>query len=70
MTPEQIEATLRISAPRVHVERAIRTIKTFQILDFIPRKMTSFASKIFQVCGALTNFRNPLIREVGEKMLT
>ena len=31
MTPEQIEATLSIAAPRVHVERAIRTIKTMRV---------------------------------------
>jgi len=67
-TPQQIEETLTIAQPRVHVERAIRVIKTFQILDFIPGKCLQFATKIFQVCGALSNFKKPLIREVGDHM--
>lgn len=68
MTPQQIESTIVIASARVHVERAIRVIKTFQILDFIPGKCLPFASKVFQVCGALANFKYPIIREVADKM--
>jgi len=64
-TPNQVIRTLTISKARVHVERrAIRRIKGYLILEFIPPKLVPYASKIFQVCGASTNFQFPLIKEV------
>ncbi|KAL5245954.1 hypothetical protein ACI65C_013362 [Semiaphis heraclei] len=55
---------MEIEKARVHVERAINRIKGFCILEFIPPKLLPYASKIFQVCGALSNFQYPLIKEV------
>lgn len=56
--------TLTIAKARVHVEHAINRIKGYSILEFIPPKLVPYASIIFQVCGALSNFKYPLIKEV------
>jgi len=62
-TPEQIEKGYGIAQARVHVERAIQRIKLFHILDYIPQYYLHVASKCFQVCAALTNFRRALIKD-------
>lgn len=56
--------TLTIARARVHVERAINRIKGYSILEFIPPKLLPYSLIIFQVCGALSNFQYPLIKEV------
>lgn len=63
-TPNQVLKTFTIAKARVHVERAINRIKGYSILEFIPPKLIPYSSKIFQICGALTNFQYPLIKEV------
>jgi len=65
-TPEQIKETERIAKARIHVERAIRRMKCFKILDKIPQSLIKNASTIFKVVGALTNLQNPLIKEVED----
>lgn len=67
-TPEQIRQTEVIARARIHVERAIRRIKCYKILSFIPQSLVVHAQKVFQVVGALTNLQYPLIREVEEYM--
>jgi len=62
-TPEQVVKTISVARSRIHVERAIQRVKLFQILNFIPQFLTPFASEIFRVCAALTNFRNPLFSD-------
>jgi len=63
-TPNQVMKTLIIVRARVHVERAINRIKGYSILEFITPKLVPYVSIIFQVCGALSNFQYPLIKEV------
>jgi len=65
-TPEEVEETTNIAKSRIHVERAIQRIKLYKILDFIPQNVVTYASEIFQVCAALTNFRKPLIQDSFE----
>lgn len=69
LTVPQVNSTLSIAQARIHVERAIERLKRYKILDFIPGHYVFFSSKIFQVCGALTNFMNPLIKEVSKNMM-
>ena len=45
------------------MERAIQRIKEFEILDFLLHQYRSRACQIFQVCAALTNLQNPLLKE-------
>ena len=63
-TPSEVIETRNIARARIHVERAIRRIKVFGIIKCIPKIYFKFVNVIFQVCAALTNFENPLIREV------
>ncbi|KAJ8937031.1 hypothetical protein NQ314_012114 [Rhamnusium bicolor] len=65
-TPEQVYRTETIARARIHVERAIRRMKCYKILDFIPYSLQSHASCVVQVIGALTNLQPPLIREVAQ----
>ena len=58
--------TRRIAAVRVHVERAIRRIKTFRILKTVfPISMSADLNKIWIVCAYLTNLLPPLIALKG-----
>ena len=51
-----------IAEARIHVERAIRRIKTFHILDNEVRlSMAHLADQIFTVCAYLINFQSPII---------
>lgn len=63
-TPREIEETKNIARARIHVERAIRRLKYFGILNYIPKYLYGHSSKIFQLCGSLCNLQNPLIKEV------
>ncbi|KAE8737943.1 hypothetical protein FOCC_FOCC016587 [Frankliniella occidentalis] len=67
-TEQQVILSKKISAARVHVERAIERIKHYKILDFVPSTLVPNSSKVFQVCCALTNLMNPLLKEVSEPM--
>lgn len=65
-TESQVYETQRIAKARIHVERAIRRIKCYNILQQVPPYYMSQISIIFQVCAALTNFQYPPIKEVQE----
>ena len=65
-TERQVYETQQIAKARIHVERAIRRVKCFNILQQVPQYYTSQISVIFQVCASLTNFQYPLIKEVEE----
>ncbi|KAK5648114.1 hypothetical protein RI129_003006 [Pyrocoelia pectoralis] len=65
-TEAQVYETRQIAKARIHVERAIRRIKCYNILQIIPQHYMSQISVIFQLCAALTNFQYPLIKEVEE----
>lgn len=54
----------KIAEARIHVERAIQRIKTFQILlKQIPLSMAHLAEQVFVVCAYLVNFQAPILRQ-------
>ena len=56
----------KIASAPVHVERAIRRVKTFRILSHLfPLKMKASLDMIWQVCARLCNFMPPLIASCG-----
>ena len=58
--------TRKIASVRIHVERVIRRIKTFRILQStLPLSMAAEFKKIWVICSYLTNFLPPLIAEPG-----
>ncbi|XP_033726136.1 uncharacterized protein LOC117315841 [Pecten maximus] len=63
LTPEQVEETRRIAEVRIHVERAIQRIKSFQILQgTIPLSLHDLVEDIFLTCAILTIFQTPIIK--------
>ena len=48
------------------MERAIQRLKEYHMLSHIPKCLYVKASIVFQLCAALVNFRNPLIKEVDK----
>ncbi len=65
-TPEQVQCTENIARARIHVERAIRRMKCYHILNFMPRSLCSYGDVVFKAVAALTNLQYPLIREVSQ----
>ena len=60
---EEAEKNKKVACLRVHVERCMERIKNWHILDAkIPITLAPFASDIFIVISALTNFQPPLIQ--------
>ena len=66
-TPEEAKLCQKIACARIHVERANERIKNFEILRHISAKYRPVSSKLFQVCCALTNIQDPLIKEIADK---
>jgi hypothetical protein len=57
----EVIMTQQIARLRVHVERAIRRVKEFKILQqIIPLTIAGSVSQLWTVCALLTNFRGPL----------
>ena len=52
-----------IAAARIIIERVICGIKRFTILNYVPQWVAPYASEVFQVCAALVNFQNTLMKE-------
>ena len=54
-----------IASARIHVERSIQHLKTFDILTYIPYQYKKHANKILKVCVCLTNLQKPILREIA-----
>nr|XP_015837361.1 PREDICTED: uncharacterized protein LOC107398283 isoform X1 [Tribolium castaneum] len=65
-TPEQVKCTENIARARIHVERAIRRLKCYHILNFLPESLCHYGDIVFKATAALTNLQFPLIKEVAE----
>ena len=62
LNPTEIIETQEIASVRIHIERAIRRVKSFHILDgVIDATMYGTINQIWSVCCLLTNFMDPLI---------
>ena len=62
LNPDEEDETREIASVRIHVERAIKRVKNFNILkQIIPNSMAEDVDKIWKVCCLLANFKGPLI---------
>lgn len=66
ITPEQVRRIECIARATIHVERAIKRMKSYKILSFIPAEMFKYSTIIFKTVAALTNLQYPLIKEVSQ----
>ncbi len=63
MPESDVFVTREIASEHVHIERVIRRIKTYRILDHtLPLTLRDIINQIVTVCALLTNFKAPLIR--------
>lgn len=63
-TEDQVQSTRSIAAVRVHVERAVRKVKEFEILrNIIPISLCPMLDRIWTVCAHLANFTGALIKK-------
>ena len=62
MDGKEVIETQQIASLRIHIERAIRRVKEFDILNgVIPAALSGSANQIWTVCALLTNFQPPLL---------
>ncbi|XP_077523140.1 uncharacterized protein LOC144133976 [Amblyomma americanum] len=62
MSANDVRGTKQVASARVHIERVIRRIKEYHILDKpFPINMLDIADQIFATCARLSNFRRPLL---------
>lgn len=61
LTSKEVTETQQIARLRIHVERAIRRIKEYQIFEkVLPLSLAGSVNQIWTICCLLTNFRGPL----------
>ncbi|XP_061168609.1 uncharacterized protein LOC133177716 [Saccostrea echinata] len=64
LTSKQIIETRKIASLRIHVERAIRRLKSFKMLGgILPLKMKNLSSAMLRVAAAFCNFMPPLSKK-------
>ena len=62
MEGSEVVETQQIASLRIHIERAIRRVKEYDILSSVMHaSVAASANQIWTVCCLLTNFQNPLI---------
>ena len=60
-TSKEVTETQQIARLRIHVERAIRRIKEYQIFEkVLPLSLAGSVNQIWTICCLLKNFRGPL----------
>lgn len=63
LTAEQLEYSEKISQARIHVERAMRAIKEYRLLEFeVKLAMINNYENIFKACAYLVNFKSPFLK--------
>ncbi|XP_030262145.1 uncharacterized protein LOC115574631 [Sparus aurata] len=67
-TESEVKATKEVARNRIHVERANARIKDFRILNMIPSHLRSSVNILLQLCCALVNLQQPLIKEIGSTL--
>jgi len=62
LAASEVVDTQQIASLYIHVERAIRYVKEYDILvNVLPASLAGSANQIWTVCCLPTNFKNPLI---------
>lgn len=51
----------------IHVEKANKRIKNYEILSHVPSQYRHLATKLFQFCGRLVYLQASLLKEITDK---
>lgn len=62
-TKEETEKTYKIASVRIHVERIMQRLRTYQILNKIPHYLFSNIDIFIHVCCILVNLQSPIFSE-------
>jgi len=68
-TPSVVIRTKNIARARIHVERVMVRLTNFKMLAYIPNTLYTRSSFVFQLCAALVNFQNPILKEVEHLLI-
>lgn len=60
---EECEATYNIARVRIHVERIMQRLKTYNVLNKIPHNLFPHIDDIMHICCVLVNLQPPIIAE-------
>jgi hypothetical protein len=64
LSQADVSLTQKIAQHRIHVERAIRRIRTFKFISScIPTSVFASVNKIWTVCALLTLWQNPVLKK-------
>ena len=66
LSDNEARSSLEIAVHRVHVERVIRRLKTFEVLTFVRHDMNHQMNKILMILSFTINCFDPLIRDEKE----
>lgn len=62
--PSEVIRTKNIARAQIHVEKVMVRLQNFKILAHISNTLYTRASLVVQLCAALVNFQNPILKEV------
>lgn len=60
-TKEENEETYSVANVRIHIERIMQRIKTYNILNKVPANLFNYIDDIIHVCCVLVNLQPPII---------
>lgn len=66
-TQQENKAGYECASVRIHVERAIQRLKTFEVLNFVPQHMVKHLDRILIVVSFLCNCQTDLIQKNNDK---
>ncbi|KAL7299047.1 hypothetical protein TKK_0008140 [Trichogramma kaykai] len=62
---EETEETYNLARVRIHVERIMQRLRTYQILNKIPKYLFNNIDDIIHMCCVLVNLQPPIIADTG-----
>ena len=67
-TESEARATKEVAHNHIHVDMSSARIKDFLTLNMIPSHLRSSANVLVQLCCALVNLQQPLIKKIGSTL--
>lgn len=62
-TKGEAESTYKVASVRIHVERVMQRLRTYKILDKIPRNLFTCIDMVIHMCCVLVNLQPPILSD-------